>query len=129
MLMTICLDDLLCISWFQAAGQQFSLRPLHGDLGVEVIGVNLKGGISPELHAELQKVMHTKDLLLFRGQVSTVLLCLPTLLSMPNRSVKKKTPERKDSKESFHKEPCYHVPLACLQAGISDYKGPAFVKG
>lgn len=57
---------------FQGAGQQnqFSLRPLHGDLGVEVIGVDLKGGISPELHAELQKIMHTRDLLLFRDQVS-----------------------------------------------------------
>ncbi len=101
MLMTICLDDLLCISWFQAVGQQFSLRPLHGDLGVEVIGVNLKGGISPELHAELQKVMHTQDLLLFRGQVSTVLLCLPTSFSMPNRSVKKRTQRERVQRRAF----------------------------
>lgn len=48
----------------------FILRPLHGELGVEVVGVDLKGGISPELHAQLQEVMHTKDLLLFRGQVA-----------------------------------------------------------
>ena len=61
------------LHWLQAAGQEtsFTLRPLSKDLGVEVIGVDLKSGISSELHAQLQEVMHTRDLLLFRGQVNS----------------------------------------------------------